>query len=123
MLESTLSGLTLARRLDAFRLAGYLVRLVYVFLNAPAVSVSRVSARVLSGGHYVPTADVVRRFGRSQRNFWFTYRAVAHQWNLVSNSGDTFTEVAALEDGALAIFDDEVFRAFVLPLEPTYFLP
>jgi len=123
VLESTLSGLTLARHLDAFRQAGYQVRLVYVFLNMPAESVNRVSARVLAGGHYVPPVDVVRRFGRSQHNFWFTYRQLASRWNLISNSGDTFTEVAALEDGNLAIFDDDAFWAFVLSLEPTYLLP
>ena len=123
VLESTLSGLTLARHLDTFRQNGYRVRLVYVFLNVPAESVNRVSARVLAGGHYVPPADVVRRFGRSQRNFWFTYRQLAFRWNMVSNAGDTFTEVATLEDDTLTIFDDDAFWAFVLPLEPTYLLP
>ena len=48
-----------------------------MFLNTPAESVGRVSARVLADGHYVPPTDIVRRFGRSQSNFWFTYLHLA----------------------------------------------
>ena len=92
-------------------------------LNAPAESVGRVSARVLADGHYVPPTDIVRRFGRSQSNFWFTYLHLASRWNLVSNAGDTFTEVATLEVDTLTIFNDDTFWTFVLPLEPTYLLP
>lgn len=80
-----------------------------MFLNTPAESVGRVSARVLAGGHYVPPAGTVRRFGRSQSNFWFTYLHLASRWNLVSNAGDTFAEVAALDANTLTIFDDDAF--------------
>ena len=109
MLESTLSGLTLTKQLIDFIGVGYSVRIVYVFLDAASVSVGRVSARVLDGGHYVPAADIVRRFGRSQRNFWFTYRRLASRWNLISNTGDDFLEVAESKGQLLTLFNDKAF--------------
>ncbi len=94
-----------------------------LLLESTSVSVGRVTARVLDGGHHVPTADIVWRFGRSQRNFWFTYRPLADHWNLISNTGDDFLEEPESEGPQLTLFDDQTFWRFVLPLDPTFILP
>ena len=51
MVESTLSGLSLAQQLRQSVAAGYHIPLIYVFLPTWELSASRVAGRVLEGGH------------------------------------------------------------------------
>ena len=39
------------------------------------------------GGHDVPKADVIRRFGRGWTNFESVYRPLADAWAVYDNSG------------------------------------
>ena len=43
----------------------------------------------------MPEADILRRFGRSKRNFWELYRPLADEWHLYFNGGDCFEMVAS----------------------------
>ena len=66
--ETTLAG---HGKLDLFREAksrGYEIRLIFVGLDSPERCVSRVRNRAADGGHFVPDADVRRRFARSVAN-------------------------------------------------------
>ena len=62
--ETTLSGLGYARRIRAWKRAGYRVEMVYLKLKSSRLAQRRISARVREGGHDVPPSDVIRRFGR-----------------------------------------------------------
>ena len=55
----------------------------------------RIGGRRWAGGHSVPEADILRRFGRSKRNFWELYRPLADEWHLYFNGGDCFEMVAS----------------------------
>ena len=48
--------------------AGYQVRLIYVGIESPAMSASRVDQRVAAGGHDVPRDRLASRFERSLAN-------------------------------------------------------
>jgi predicted ABC-type ATPase len=50
------------------------------------VCINRVKERVLSGGHNVPTNDIIRRYKRSLNNFWYKYKNVVDEWMLLYNS-------------------------------------
>jgi predicted ABC-type ATPase len=65
IIESTLSGLGLAKWLEAFKASGYTLHFVYVFLDSPDLCNKRIRARVEKGGHNVPPHDVDRRYLRS----------------------------------------------------------
>jgi predicted ABC-type ATPase len=86
--ESTLSGRTYVRRLESWRRAGYRVEIVYLKLKSPQLALRRVAARVRQGGHDVPRADVLRRYGRGLRNFEMIYRPLADSWAIYENSGE-----------------------------------
>lgn len=60
--ETTLAGHRVERTLKQARLQGYYVTLYYVGLNSKEESIKRISNRVSKGGHYIPDADVSRRF-------------------------------------------------------------
>jgi predicted ABC-type ATPase len=85
--ESTLSGLTYARQLRSWKAAGYQIEIVYLRLRSAQLALRRIAARVRQGGHNVPRAAVLRRFGRGWANFERVYRPLADEWTLYDNSG------------------------------------
>ncbi len=60
-----------------------------MFLSLPSVQLAlqRIASRVRQGGHDVPKSDVIRRFGRSSKNFHALYRPLADAWAIYDNSG------------------------------------
>jgi predicted ABC-type ATPase len=85
--ESTLSGLSYAKRLRQFKALGYRVEVIFLALPSSAVALQRVQSRVAQGGHDVPRADIVRRFKRGLENFRTVYCPLADSWALYDNSG------------------------------------
>lgn len=85
--ETTLSGLGYARRIRAWKQAGYRVEMVYLKLKSSRLALRRIAARVREGGHDVPRSDVIRRFARGWANFERVYRPLAHEWAVYDNSG------------------------------------
>ncbi|MCX6938853.1 MAG: AAA family ATPase [Verrucomicrobia bacterium] len=75
--ESTLSGLTYVARLTEWKSQGYDLEIIYLRLPSVRISLQRVAARVKTGGHDIPEADVRRRFARSWQNFQTVYSPLA----------------------------------------------
>ena len=84
--ETTLSARTYAPWLKEMLGQGYEVMLYYYWLDSPSLAIGRVAARVRSGGHFVPDADIRRRYARSVKNFLELYRPVADWWEVFDNS-------------------------------------
>jgi predicted ABC-type ATPase len=84
--ESTLSGLTYAKRIQEMKQLGYHVEIIYLQLASPKLALRRIAGRVRQGGHNVKKADVLRRFLRSWLNFQTTYRPLADAWTVYDNS-------------------------------------
>jgi predicted ABC-type ATPase len=97
--ETTLSGLTYARMIDAWRFDGYTVKLIFLSLPSPEVAIARVAMRVRQGGHHVPADTIRRRFAAGLRHFQERYRHRVDFWQLFDNGGDT---PLLLEEGAHA---------------------
>jgi predicted ABC-type ATPase len=87
--ETTLSGLTYIARLEKWKKAGYRIELFYLKLSHVRLSLERVAARVRSGGHDVPEADIRRRFPRSWVNFKNSYQPLADATWVFDVSGST----------------------------------
>ena len=85
--ESTLSGLSYAGHLAAWKTVGYRVEIAYLRLRSPQLALRRIAARVRQGGHAVPRADVLRRFVRGWDHFERIYRPLADEWAVYDNSG------------------------------------
>ena len=85
--ESTLSGLSHAKRIRAWKSAGYSIEIVYLKIGSPQLALHRIRARVQQGGHDIPRVDVLRRFARSWKNFLEVYQPLADHWSVYDNSG------------------------------------
>ena len=84
--ESTLSGLTYAKRIRAMKELAYHVEIIYSQLASPRLALKRIAGRVRQGGHNVQKTDVLRRFSRSWHNFQAVYRSLADAWAVSDNS-------------------------------------
>jgi len=87
--ETTLSGLSYARQIPAWRATGYYVQLIFLQLPSVELALARVAARVSQGGHSVPDVVVRRRFLAGAENFRRVYQPLVNRWLLYDNSGDT----------------------------------
>ena len=85
--ETTLSGHTYLRRIDAWRRSGFTVELIFLSLSSPEDAIERVAARVQQGGHDVAPEVVRRRFATGLRNFKQVYRHRVDVWQWFDNSG------------------------------------
>lgn len=111
-LETTLSGKTLSNFLKACRDVNYRVVLVYIWLDNPQLCMERVAVRVAGGGHYVPDEDVVRRFFRSNVNFWIQYRMIADRWLLFYNGHKKPKLVASGVKDTYDIHSKQLFESY-----------
>ena len=93
------------------------VKVQAVFLENPGVCIERIRERVLKGGHFVPDADVVRRFYRSKRNFWNLYKELADEWYLIYNSKQQFIELALGQKGTYTINNKKLFNEFIIDIK------
>lgn len=83
--ETTLSGLTYAQMIPAWRADGYSVELVFLALPNVEMALARVAARVEQGGHDVPENVVRRRFVAGRNNL-DRYKLLVNDWQLYDNS-------------------------------------
>src|SRR5882672_3992878 len=85
--ETTLSGRAYVRRIAKWKASGYRIEIAYLKIDSPQIALKRIAARVKQGGHDVTSEDVLRRFGRSWKNFVAIYRPLADAWAVYDNSG------------------------------------
>jgi predicted ABC-type ATPase len=84
-LETTLSGLTYAQMIPAWRASGYTVKLIFLSLPDADMAIERVSIRVRQGGHNIPVDVIRRRFSHGLTNFE-RYKLLVDSWQLYDNS-------------------------------------
>lgn len=85
--ETTLSGVTYARRIPEWKRQGYHVKVVFLSLPTVDMAIARVSARVAQGGHDVSEAVIRRRFDAGLQNFDRMYKPLVNAWVHYDNSG------------------------------------
>jgi len=112
IIESTLSGLGLVKKIQEFQSTGYSIHFVYVFLHNVELCKKRIELRIKKGGHSVPIAEIERRFYRSLKNFKKVYLPLADTWQLFYNGLNRPMEVAVGEKTKFEIFDEEFYQVF-----------
>jgi Uncharacterized protein conserved in bacteria len=77
-LETTLAGGNAIRLIRDAKANGFEVTMFYVGLNDVRLNIERVAARVQTGGHHIPTKDIVRRQTTSMQNLLTNLRLIDH---------------------------------------------
>jgi predicted ABC-type ATPase len=87
--ETTLSGLSYARRISQWQTEGYRVKLIFLSLPSVDMAMARVAARVQQGGHDIPEEVIRRRYRAGWANFHNRYKPLVDVWVLYDNSGES----------------------------------
>ncbi len=112
IIESTLSGIGLSKKLKKFKENGFTIHLLYVFLDDINLCKSRVAARVKKGGHDVPSKDIERRYYRSFANLKKIYLPLADTWQIIYNGLKRPIEIAISDNNSEMIVDEEYYKKF-----------
>jgi predicted ABC-type ATPase len=83
------------------RSRGYDIHLLFVALNDPEKSITRIRARAEGGGHFIPEADVRRPYTRSLANLEEAIR-LSDIARVYDNSGDGHRLILVARSGAVA---------------------
>jgi len=111
-IESTLAGSYLIKIIKRLKEKNYKISLIYLFLDNPDISIQRIAVRVRKGGHHISDDYVIRRFYRSKKKFWNTYRKLVDDWQLFYNGGEFLVSVASGMETNYEVFDKKKFVLF-----------
>ncbi|MBD2292720.1 zeta toxin family protein [Anabaena sphaerica FACHB-251] len=84
--ETTLAARNFARFIRKCKEQGYIINLIYFWLETPELAIARVSRRVASGGHNIPEDVIYRRYERGRKNLTDLYLPLCDTWIVYSVS-------------------------------------
>ncbi|MDR2585277.1 MAG: zeta toxin family protein [Prevotellaceae bacterium] len=84
--ETTLAPKTYLQFIEMAKSEGYLVTLLYFWLNSPDLAVARVKMRYASGGHDIDENVVRRRYFSGLRNLFSLYLPLCNFWMMINSS-------------------------------------
>lgn len=103
--ETTLSGRTYVPLLKLWRVAGYRIRIDFLWIPDLNITRQRVKQRVTKGGHNIPDEVQLRRFNLGIRHLAELYRPLCDYWRLYDNTGHQPDLVVQEKDGAFEAVD------------------
>ena len=92
--ETTLSTRSYVNTVKKAQEKGYLVTVLYFWLNSPELAVERVRIRVKEGGHNIPEKTIRRRYDLGISNMFNLYIPIADYWMFIDNSKTPFEILA-----------------------------
>ncbi|WP_394677357.1 zeta toxin family protein [uncultured Sphingobacterium sp.] len=95
--ETTLSTRSYKNLVTDAQKIGYLVTVLYFWLDSPSLAIQRVKKRVENGGHNIPSDVIERRYHRGLENLFNIYIPICDRW-LVFDNMDLIPEIIAQGD-------------------------
>jgi len=92
--ETTLATRSYVNTVKKAQEKGYLVTLLYFWLNSPELAIERVKIRVQEGGHHIPEKTIRRRYDLGIHNMFNLYIPIADYWMFIDNSETPFEVLA-----------------------------
>ncbi|MBY5285718.1 zeta toxin family protein, partial [Anabaena sp. PCC 7938] len=92
--ETTLAARNFARFLRECQAKGYIINLIYFWLQSPELAIARVRRRVESGGHNIPEETIRRRYERGKKNLIELYLPLCDRWIIYDNSNPILQLIA-----------------------------
>lgn len=92
--ETTLAARNFARFLRECQKQGYVINLIYFWLQSPELAIARVRRRVESGGHNIPEDAIYRRYQRGRKNLVELYLPLCERWIVYDNSNPILQIIA-----------------------------
>ncbi len=85
-IETTLATRSYVNLVRRAHNLGYIVHLIYFWLNSPQLAVDRVAERVSKGGHNIPCDVILRRYAKGIDNLFKLFMNEVDVWIIYDNS-------------------------------------
>lgn len=85
-IETTLSTRSYSQLIRKAHENGFVVELLFFWLETPDAAIKRVAQRVMNGGHNIPTDVIVRRYKAGINNLFGIYMNTVDHWMIICNS-------------------------------------
>lgn len=107
------------RYVEGAKVAGYVVRVVFVGLRSAEQSIARVALRVSVGGHSIPTPDIRRRWPAVHANLtWFAVHADMLDVYANAEDGAAPRLIARVRAGRVAMLNEAALPSVTEALAP-----
>lgn len=84
--ETTLATKSYSNTIKKAKDSGYLITLVFFYLDSEELAIERVKARVIEGGHDIPEPVIRRRYVSGIHNLFNIYIPICDYWMIFNNS-------------------------------------
>ncbi|MBC7864776.1 MAG: zeta toxin family protein [Bacteroidia bacterium] len=108
--ETTLSGKLHAKLVSKAKEHGYIVTLLFFWLDSPEMAKNRVQKRVLSGGHNIPSDVIERRYFAGLENFFTLFLPIVNNWYFVDSNSSEPEIIAKFNEGIIEINNSLVWN-------------
>lgn len=85
-IETTLATKSYVNLVRKAQAQGYVVRLLFFWLNSPKLALQRVAERVAKGGHNIPRPIIERRYVAGINNLFGLFMKEVDSWEIYDNS-------------------------------------
>lgn len=110
-IETTLTTLSYQKTIEIAKAKGYVVRLLFFWLNDVNLAIERVKVRVLEGGHNIPEQVIIRRYSKGIRNLTRVFVNLCDYWLVIDNSSRPYTFIAEGNEGLeIIVYNEEVWH-------------
>lgn len=93
-IETTLATRSYINLVKRAQSMGYIVHLIYFWLNTPELAIDRVAKRVSEGGHNIPKDVIERRYTTGLTNLFHLFMDAVDVWTIYDNSVQPRSRVA-----------------------------
>ena len=112
-IETTLATRTYVNLIKKAQAMGYIVTLIYFWLNMPSLAVERVKLRVQSGGHNVDEESIRRRYDMGIKNLFHLYIPICEYWMIIDNSQNPVMVCEGGKDITIKIHNKTLFNQLI----------
>lgn len=109
-IETTLATKTYVQKIKKAREDGYVVTLLFFWLNSAEMAKDRVKRRVSEGGHNIEEGVIERRYITGIRNLFELYIPVCDIIILMDNSDKTSKFVLKIDNGDINVYDENTLE-------------
>jgi predicted ABC-type ATPase len=109
-IETTLAGANYVKLIKKVKEKGYLVNLIFLYLDNPELAKIRVECRVKAGGHNIIEADIIRRYYRGLANLVDLYLPIADNALIIDDSNHKKEIIIKKSKRKFTIFQSDMWE-------------
>ena len=110
-IETTLTTLSYQKTIELAKSKGYIITLLFFWLNDVNLAIERVKTRVIEGGHNIPEEVIIRRYNKGILNLTNVFVNLCDYWLVIDNSSRPYTFIAeGNEEVETTVYNEETWN-------------